>query len=206
MTSMHSLNRTPTNDSYSGIPPNDPGAFAAYTSPTVRFPDGTYLMDSDKIAKRLEDAHPDPSLHLDSPQTAEAAELARGLLFALIANALPTVVEDILQEPSKSWFVKDREGRFGMTIDEFVQNAGGEVAWRKAEPVMKKLKALLQEGKKHEGPFVLGSVPSYSDMVICATFECLERVAKGEFDRVISYDPSFGELHKACKPWTRKDD
>ncbi|KAK4550501.1 hypothetical protein LTR36_000080 [Oleoguttula mirabilis] len=189
-----------------GIPPNDPGAFADYSSPTVRFPDGTYVMDSVRIAKKLEEIFAEPSLHLNSSASVEADELAHLLTMALLPGVMPSVVNDILQEPSKSWFVEDREKRFGMTLEQLAQMAGGEPGWQKAEPTLQKVKELLNDGKKDDGPFVLGKTPSYSDLIIVAFFECIRRVSKDDYERLMRYDNSFGALHEACKQWTEKDD
>ncbi|KAK5128938.1 hypothetical protein LTR85_000271 [Meristemomyces frigidus] len=188
-----------------GIPCNDPGAFADYSSPTVRFPDGTYVMDSAKIATKLEEVYPEPSLHLDSSPSDEAGELVNNLVMALLPGVMPGIVTDILQEPSASWFAEDRERRFGMKLDELAQKAGGEVGWQNAEPVLKKVKVMLQEGKKDDGPFVLGSTPSYSDLIIVAFFECLHRISMDDYERLMRFDLSFKALHEACKPWLEKD-
>lgn len=37
-----------------GLPPNPEGSTAPYTAPTIRLPDGTFIMDSKNIAEMLQ--------------------------------------------------------------------------------------------------------------------------------------------------------
>ncbi|KAK5138542.1 hypothetical protein LTR08_000130 [Meristemomyces frigidus] len=188
-----------------GIPPNDPDAFAEYSSPTVRLADGSYVMDTAKIVPKLEETYPEPSLHLTSPMNKEASELIDALLMALLPGVLPDVV-NLLQEPSKSWFVEDRERRLGMTLEALAQKAGGEHGWQKAEPLLHRLKGLLEKNKDDAGPFILGSKPSFGDLVIVAMFEGMRKITRKNYDRLMGCDASFQKLDEACKPWTKKDD
>ena len=199
------VRQVPANESR-GIPPNDPGAFAPYSSPTVRLTDGSYVMDSIKIAEKLESVYPSPSLHLDTELHVEAGKLSGSVVFAVFADFMAPVVDDWLQEPSKSWFIEDRKRRLGMDVWELERSKGGERAWPGAVEKLRELQAFLRDHKKDEGPFVLGSAVSYADLVIIALFESLKRVRKDAYEKIMAFDQDFKKLHEAGKKWTEKDD
>ena len=162
-------------------------------------------MDTAKIVPRLEKIYPEPSLLLDSPTNDEAGKLVDEILPVLVPGLFPDILE-LLQEPSRSWFAKDRESRIGMPLDVVTQKVGGEVGWQKADPLLRRLKDLLGLNKRDSGPFILGSKLSFGDLIIVALFEGLRKVASGEHDRLMKYDTSFQELYEASKPWTERDD
>ena len=165
--------------------------------------DGSYIMHTAKIAPKLEELYPEPSLHLGLPTNDEAGEIADMLTMFFAPGLMPSIL-DLLQEPSKSWFIIDRERRLGMSLDEMTQKLGGEQMWEKAEPYLEKLKKLLESNKKDEGPFILGNKPSLGDLLIVALFEGYRKLASD--DRLVTYDASFQKLNEACKQWTKKDD
>ncbi|KAL7796683.1 hypothetical protein V8C37DRAFT_420083 [Trichoderma ceciliae] len=74
------------------IQPNEKGA-RAYIIPTVQFPDGTYLMDYRKIAEAIEQKHPSPSVHLDSP----TVQKIEGLVLHSIKPIYPILMYKISQ-------------------------------------------------------------------------------------------------------------
>lgn len=162
-------------------------------------------MGSLSIASKLEGTYPEPSLHLDTGLHEKVDTIASEVTMAVLPNALPNVVNNVLQEPSKTWFAEDRHRRFGMSLDELASKLGGEQGWQNAQESLKKLKDLLAGSKKNEGPFLLGSTPSYGDFLIAALFESLERLKKDDYEKVMGYDETFTALHEACKPWTKKD-
>ncbi|EMC92230.1 hypothetical protein BAUCODRAFT_38250 [Baudoinia panamericana UAMH 10762] len=188
-----------------GVSPNPAGSFSDYSSPTIRLPDGTYVMDSVKIAEKLEADHPKPTFHLENGLHLGAASVTQELLFAIVPAVVDGLLDDWLQEPSKSWFIEDRERRFGMTMQQMRENLGGEKAWQNAEAALKKLQSFLTEHKKDEGPFVLGSTPCYADLCVVALLESLKRVCLEQYEQIIAYDERFKAIHDACKPWTEQD-
>ncbi|KAK3670991.1 hypothetical protein LTR78_009107 [Recurvomyces mirabilis] len=189
----------------SGIKPNKPGSFANYSCPTLRFSDSSYVMGSEVLVDRLEQTYPEPSMHLNS----NVHKLAEDICDRIMANAAPDfmvlVVDNWLQEPSKSWFAKDRIRRLGMTVQECRQKAGGEVARPKIEEVSAELRDLLSKHKTDEGPFILGSAVSYGDFVVGGLFEGLKRMDPEHYQTFIDYDQSFRKLHEAMKPWVQRD-
>ena len=124
-----------------------------YTLPVAQFPDGTYLMDSRKIAGRLEKDHPSPSLRLDDSILAEVEKNLAKCKLPLRAVWLPQVPDNLLNPPSKDYFYETREKSVGKSLSQLHREEGGEEAWIQALPGIKGLGLILQ---KNEGPFVMG--------------------------------------------------
>jgi hypothetical protein len=77
-----------------GIPPNPkdaPGYFADYTSPTIKYDDGTYQMDSWPIAHELERRYPSPSLHLDDPVVLQIRDQINQVVMPIMPLVMPKV-------------------------------------------------------------------------------------------------------------------
>ncbi|KAI6913899.1 hypothetical protein D0869_11220 [Hortaea werneckii] len=188
-----------------GIPPNPEGPykFTDYTSPAVRFADGTYVMDSQAIAEKLEALYPEPSFHLDTGLHDEAAAIMQELMWSLFPDLLHLLPKGILSERSAVWFAEDRKRRFGISLDDLAAAKGGEVAWEAAQPHMAALKTFLTSKKKDEGPFIMGSTPSYGDLIIIALFQSLDVVKKESLARLVGYCSEFEKLREAGKQWAR---
>lgn len=127
---------------------------AAYTIPTVKFPDSSYLMDSAPISHRLESLYPSPPLHLSSPSVPQAEAIVQELMEALSGETLICSPLNILNDVSAEYFRARREERVGMPLEKYREERGGEKAWEAATPVLKQMGEIL---KKEEGPFVLGT-------------------------------------------------
>lgn len=143
---------------YSSVPANPPGE-ASYTIPTVQFPDGTYIMDSIKIATKIEKDHPEPPLHLDSPILPEVIKIGNKIMAPIKGITTAGVYTNLLPETSKEYFGRTREKRFGKPILQFAKENGGEEAWLEALPGIKELADLL---KANGGPFVMGKTRELS--------------------------------------------
>lgn len=124
-----------------------------YSVPAVQLPDGSYVMDSGNIAKRLEQDNPSPGLHLDHPIFDEVDQAVVKVKDALKGICMPKVPLNLLNETSKSYFEKTRAERFGKPLSQLAADEGGEEAWLAALP---SIKALGELYKKNDGPFVLG--------------------------------------------------
>ncbi|RMY98397.1 hypothetical protein D0864_04395 [Hortaea werneckii] len=182
-----------------GYPPNDEGQ---YTVPTVRLPDGSWIMDSLVIARKLNDIHPEPKLIIDETSL---ADMQKGLgmtarpLFPVIMPRIATIVT----QESEAHFREIRAKDFGMPLEEFERTKGGEKAWTDAEPGFRFLAELY--GKEDDGPFLMGSQPSFGDFVIVAFIECVMRVGEDMGKKWLSMDERLARVHEACKPWMEKD-
>lgn len=126
---------------------------APYSLPAVKFPDGIYVMDSRKIADRLEKDHPLPSFKLDDPAFSEVLQYLPKISEALRGIWMPKVPAKLLNDRSAEYFTRTRAERFGKSLTEIAQEQGGEEAWMEALPPIKELGQVLA---RHEGPFVLG--------------------------------------------------
>lgn len=139
-------------------PKTDSPNYTAYTIPIMQFPDGKYIMESHAIATRLENDHPTPSLHLDSPLLPKVEDLLSKVTGPLHGVWKPLVPSNLLNPPSKEYFERTREARLGMSLEQLAKESGGEEAWLAAVPGLKELGALI---KGNGGPFVMGEIRKF---------------------------------------------
>jgi len=183
-----------------GIPPNPTGF--QYTSPTVRLPDGTYVMDSRKIADALEARYPNPpSLQLDSPYQARLEALWDKIVTPLRTVFVPLVPKIFLNPRSQEYFVADREKTVGMSLDKYGE--GAEEGLNNAKPAIKELGDMLRENP--DGPFFQGKDPIYADLMVLGWLKMLEGL--GLVGRI--FESEGGEelkrLFEAGAKWTERD-
>jgi len=184
-----------------GIPPNEAGF--RYTSPTVRLPDGTYLMESKKIVAALEKLYPTPPLYLDSPYNARVDAFMPRVHAALRPIFMPLVAKTYLNPPSRDYFVASREKTVGMSLDKYAE--GAEDAFNNAKPLVKELGEMLRENP--DGPFLQGKTPSYADFVLVGWITMLDGIGwmKGRFFDVEG-GAELAKLQQACAKWTERKD
>ena len=191
-----------------GIPPNDKetNPNATFSSPAVRLSDGTYIMDSLKIARALEKLQPEPSLHLDNGYTDRVQEVVLDINKALSPIGIPRVSAHILNEVSATYFSETRAKRFGMPLEQLAKSdKAGETAWENAQPHIDALREILKEHP--EGPYVMGKTVSFADLIIAGFFRFAEILDQdGDyFGRAMKIDESFGRHYEACKQWLERD-
>lgn len=136
----------------SGLPPNDPndpGYFTDYTSPAIRYADGTYGMDSWAIIQELEKQYPTPSLHLDDPIVDTLRKIP--IVKPIVPHLIPKV-PNLLNKVSADYFYLTREEQFGKPLDQVGREAKEE-EWDEMKPLAKNIGDLLRE---KNGPFFLG--------------------------------------------------
>lgn len=191
----------------SSIPPHESGP-RAYTIPTVQFPDGTYLMDSRKIAEAIEQKHPSPKVHLDSPTVQKVERLVLHSIKPIYPNLMYKISQVILTEKSYDYWVGQYTREYGMPLDEYERQFGGGKAWAVARPALSELTALLKE-RQAEGPFFLGSEVSYADFVWAGALIFMKRSSEEVFqellDRTGARD-AHERLFEACAPWMKRND
>ncbi|GAP85301.1 putative glutathione S-transferase [Rosellinia necatrix] len=132
-----------------------------FTVPTVKMPDGTYIMDSLVIAEELEKQYPSPNLHLDSPFRLRYFEQLKGAFPSLRPEFLLGVPNRLLKEVSHEYWHRTRTEYVGMPLEQFVREGGGEKAYKGASPFLQNITAMLKEDD--EGPFFMGKTISYVD-------------------------------------------
>jgi glutathione S-transferase len=189
-----------------GVAPNAPQTFggskgATFTLPTVKLPDGSFVMDSMRIARQLDATYLEPSLHLETGLHEKAQTAVDSVVLPLLPQIMPWVRYEIITERATPYWLKTREAVFGMSIDEFARMKGGNKAWEAAIPGLEGLGLVLIKNKYDSGPFLLGSVVSYGDFVVVATLEYLYQTCRAVFDRVVTFDDSIGKLYRACSQW-----
>lgn len=195
-----------------GIPANQPKPEGApgppvsrYTVPAMQLPDGTAVMDSANIVKKLEELHPEPSLHLENDLHNKVLQVFGPLMAPLMAVCYPRIQRDILLlETVPSWTAK-KEAGFGMSIEELEKTKGGETAWKSAEPGLEGMRKFLKVHKKDEGPFVCGSKLSYVDFVLASMMESFKRIGDDLYERLCENVPDLKPLHEACGEWLKED-
>lgn len=194
----------PTLISY-GIAPNDPasGNFE-YSVPTVRLPDGTYVMESRAIATALEKLQPEPSLDLDEDCINRTQGVVGKIMGPFLPELMPKVATNLLPQRSRVFFEETREVSFGMPLSELAKSdKAGEAAWQGAQAGVEELKALLAENTS--GPYIKGAQVSYADFIVVAVYQFLKRLDEADFDRFMSLDKSFVEHYDGCKKWLERD-
>ncbi|KOS19318.1 hypothetical protein ESCO_001411 [Escovopsis weberi] len=194
---------------YPSIKPSFEHAFAeklaAYTIPVVRFPDGTHVMDSGRIADAIEARYPEPSIRMDSPYVAKVEELMTQIvpsIFGLFVNRVP---ERLLNTVSADYFRPTREQRVGMPLDQYEKVAGGQIAIDKARPFIQQLTALL--GENAGGPFFMGDTVCYGDLTWAAFLIFSRRVGEDMFEEIMSMVGDRGvheRLLEAIAPWAKR--
>jgi glutathione S-transferase len=139
-----------------GLPPNPkdaPGYYTEYSSPAIRYADGSYEMDSWPIAHSLEKQYPSPSLHLDDPVVLKIRDHVIPMMTPLIPVVLTQVPTNLLNKPSADYFLETREKRFGKPLEQMQKEADVEQCWEAAKAPAKETADLL---RKNGGPFFLG--------------------------------------------------
>ncbi|KAM0466817.1 hypothetical protein ACHAPV_000326 [Trichoderma viride] len=189
------------------IPPNDGEGQKPYTVPIVQFPDGTYLMESGKIAKSIERKHPSPAVHLDSPIVHRVDGLVDKCMPPMHPNLLYKFSQDVLSEKSFDYWVGIYTKKLGMPLDEYERQLGGEKSWVAALPYLIELTSLLKE-RQAEGPFFLGKDVSYADIIWAGALIFVKRVDENVFQELLDRTGAR-DVHErffdACAPWMKRD-
>ena len=189
-----------------GITPNTSGG-SAYTVPTIRLPDGTFIRDSAVIAERLERMYPENRLIFDPVTQAAAEQAITAIATALSPIFITRIAKDVLTESSVSSWRAARESTFGMTLEELEATRGGKKAWKAAdEPGIRLLHEVLTGYKRSEGHFIMGRNVSYGDLIIVAFVESLERIGEDLGYELESKDSAILALTDSCQDWVERKD
>ncbi|KAJ5503495.1 Glutathione S-transferase N-terminal [Penicillium fimorum] len=173
----------------------------AYSIPTIVCPDGTYIMDSRKIANYIERQAPLPSLHLDSVYLEKIECIWTRYMKAFVPIFIPLVPKRILNPESLDYWKTTREAMVGMSLDKLEKEKGGVQAWNEVEPALRDVTALLKENK---GPFFMGKTVSYADLVWVSILLFNQKLGSDVFQEAMerSGDSQVHlDLIKAVEPW-----
>ena len=186
------------------VPPNDRGA--QFTLPALQMPDGSYVMDSYKIADIIERKYPEPSLPLNTPTQLRFREILIKLMEELTPIYVPGVAQNILGDASLDFFHTTRQEDIGMPLYDY-KKQHGPGAFRRAEPFAREMTSLLNETSS--GPYFLGDTVSYTDFLwagILLFFKCL---GNEEYQEVLMRSGD-AETHtkflNALSSWTGRND
>ena len=170
------------------------------------------IIDSANIAARLEELYAEPPLHLDLGLHIEAKKVMFRIWLPIFPVLMPLIRDRMITAHALPYWIKTREALFGMTVDEFAHEKGGQKAWdalyRSTSELPSPLKALsdfLKDHKRDRGPFVLGSRVSYADLVIVGELESARRTDEAIFDTIVDFDGSIRELWEECGSWLKQD-
>ncbi|PWY80630.1 putative glutathione S-transferase [Aspergillus heteromorphus CBS 117.55] len=172
-----------------------------YSIPAIHLPDGTYMMDSRQIANSIEERYPEPPLHLNSEYLPKVESVWLRLMDSIRPLFIPQVPKRLLNERSLDYWYTTREEMFGMSLDQLEKEQGGDKAWDKAEPKIREATALLKE---NQGPFFMGEVISYADLVWTSILLFQKRMGPDFFDELLkrSGDPQVHlKLLEAVSPY-----
>lgn len=169
-------------------------------------PDGSYVMDSYKIADIIEEKRPEPPMHLDSPILPRFRTILINFMGQLTPIYVPRVAQHILGDDSIDFFMNTRQQDVGMPLDEYAEKQGPG-AFERAEPFAREMTALLTENSS--GPYFLGDVISYTDFIWAAIllfFKCLGNETYQEVLETSGDAEVHTKFLDALSLWTERND
>ncbi|KAI1824875.1 putative glutathione S-transferase [Xylaria intraflava] len=187
------------------LQPHFPGK-ENFTVPTIKQPDGTYIMDSFEIAQAIEKEYPTPSLNLDSPLRQKCLDHLSKALGEMMPNYILAVPERLLKEVNYPYWHETRSAWVGMPLEQYVKENGGEKAFKAAAPHLQAVTALLKENT--EGPLFMGKQISYTDLILAGLLLSLRTLGDDMFQAILegSGEPQvLLDFLEYLKPYTERD-
>ncbi|MGH1486770.1 MAG: glutathione S-transferase N-terminal domain-containing protein [Cellvibrionaceae bacterium] len=136
------------------------------------------VTDSWQVASYLEDNFPDsPSLFNDAAGKALAESINHWCDTDLAKHIRPIILMDIyglIAEKDRVYFRESREGKIGMTLEEFSAKADAAIQGLRSE--LEKIREIISMQ-----PYIGGQSPSYADICLLGTFMWIACVNKVEF-------------------------
>lgn len=188
------------------VSPNTEG-YWEYTIPAVILEDGTWCQDSRKIVDLIEKAHPEPSVHLDSPYQAKIEALMGQVLKPMVPIIFTQVPKHILTEKSIPYWNENRTKLLGAPLDQVEREGCGASAYDGAAPALKEVTALLKENA--DGPFFSGKTPVYADFVWIGFLVFIKRIREDIYEEVVKRTEDravHDKLVEAASPWLARND
>ena len=180
--------------------PSKDSGYGKHTVPAIKFPDGTCVMDSLAIYKRLETdaAYAElPKIPIDE-DLEQRVDAITTRMFIGLGPAFRYNTLMLFNPVSREYYRQERMGG-----KELPPPTDGELddAWEAAEGVVRELAAVLRQGASGEGPFFLGDQVSWTDFRVVALFHFAKKGSEETFERLMGIDPSLRELYEACERW-----
>ncbi|KAL5611667.1 hypothetical protein BROUX41_000753 [Berkeleyomyces rouxiae] len=178
-----------------------------YTIPAVKFPDGSYMIDSLQIADEIERRYPSHPLQLDAPVLSRLKPLVDQICGALMPIFIPAIPQVYLGPESVDYWNRTRTQICGgVTPTELGKAHGGAKAWAAAAPHIASVTELFKET---DGPFFLGAQVSYADFVWVSLLIFFKGLGDEEWRELLKASGDAGpheRILEACKEWTARDD
>ena len=111
---------------------------------------------------------------------------------------------EILSPRAQEFFRQTREASLGHRLEDLLDPDEEERTWNAVGDGMRAVGELMRTHRA-DGPFVLGSRPSYTDFWITGSLQCAKVVNEGVFGRIIKF-PGYEEVYEACLPYLEKRD
>lgn len=166
-------------------------------------------MDSMQIAKHIEESHPTPSLHLDSPYLAEVMKRIAGLQelgTGLRGVFLPMVPGRLLNEKSVSYWMETRTKDYG-SLEKLAEDSKTSKVWESSAHNAQHVTNMLKEN--NTGPFFMGDTVSYADFCWAGYLLFWKRIGEDVFEKLMGITGDK-QVHldflKAVEPWSKRDD
>ncbi|KAG8931065.1 hypothetical protein FRC01_001882 [Tulasnella sp. 417] len=154
----------------------------------------TLVVDSQVIAAYLESKYPQRPLLPEGTKAFQAMFLKwtqTNLLPHFIQLVVPQVGA-ILDDPGAEYFTRTREKQFGKKLTDVCL---GEERATSLAALEKELATLdAQISRNGEGDFLMGTTPSYADILLCSFFMWAKRVPT-------TRDPGFESVFEIIKGW-----
>ncbi|KAL2209991.1 hypothetical protein CC79DRAFT_1365405 [Sarocladium strictum] len=185
------------------IPPHEGGKHK-YTVPAIKHvPSDTYIMDSSSIAAFLETTYPEPAIVPASSGPAQeiAARTRASIGKASHASIVPRESK-ILSPRSQDYFRRTREEALNQPLENLLLKE--EKHWEAVKGELQAISDLIL-ATKDDGPFLLGSQPSGTDLFIAGALESTRVIDEGIFERVARY-PGYRAIYDAMLPFMDKRD
>jgi len=153
-----------------------------------------YYMEPLNIIQALEEMKPEPSLLATSPRSIEFKSYLGPAVRAIIQTTAGRV-PGILPERSIERFAHQRRARWGVSVEQWVEEHPSWEALTIAEPGLKELGKWLETTP---GPFVNGDRPGYADFTLVSILEFVRAVGlTNVFEAVLGMHPAIKRLHDA---------
>ncbi|KAK0732134.1 hypothetical protein B0H67DRAFT_679622 [Lasiosphaeris hirsuta] len=153
-----------------------------------------YYMEPPNIIQALEKMKPEPSLLATSPRSVEFKSYLGPAVRPIIQTTAGRVL-GILPERSIERFVYQRRARWGISVEQWVEEHPSLEALTIAEPRLKELGEWIETTP---GPFVNGDKPGYADFTLVSILEFVRAVGLTDvFEAVLGIHPAIKRLHDA---------
>ncbi|KAG8352540.1 hypothetical protein FVEN_g9286 [Fusarium venenatum] len=176
-----------------------------FTLPAIQMPDGTYLMDSYRIADYIEGKYPEPSMSLNHPMQLRLRASMVKFMTQMTPIYVPGVAKNILGDKSIDFFLSTRQEDVGMPLCEYEEkNSPG--ALDRAEPFAREITELLKENSS--GPYFLGDTVSYTDFIwagILLFFQCLGEKEYQEVLQTTGEADVHTKFLEGLADWTKRN-